>query len=216
MIKVKINNNSSREQSIGSRRGGEGGLDKADHQDNSPHCGAMKILHNSAQSLIKKINELNILAFDIQPVIICVSETLTNAEHTGAYLGINNYDIICRKDRQETKRGIGGGLLAYAKSNLGACEFEGEYMNNFNQCCEIKFRYSSHSYIHLILIYRPHNLYNGGDVAENNQVLIKAIKNLPSPFTLMGDFNYSDINWNTRSATFRMSKDFLDLVEEKF
>ena len=109
MIKVKIKNNSSqqtsnyqkrkgpppqsrqrgtkeknelnpcREQNIGSRQGGDGGLDKADHQDNSPHCGAMKILHNSAQSLIKKINELNILAFDIQPVIICVSETLKNA-----------------------------------------------------------------------------------------------------------------------------------------
>ena len=176
----------------------------------------MQILYTNAQSLIKKINELNILACDLKPDIICVNETWTNEEHSRAYLGINNYDIICRKDRKDTNRGIGGGLLIYAKNSLGACEFETEDMKDFNQCCGIKFKTSHHSYIHIILIYRPHNLYNGEDVTENNQNLLKSIKNLPAPYILVGDFNYSDINWNTKTATSRTSKDFLDLVEDKF
>ena len=131
-------------------------------------------------------------------------------------MGINNYNIICRKDRKDTNKGIGGGLLIYAKTSLGACEFESEEMKDFNQCCGIKFKSTAHSYIHLFLIYRPHNLYNGENVTENNYNLLKAIKNSPKQSVLIGDFNYSDIDWKNRTASAKISKDFLELVEDKF
>ncbi len=69
---------------------------------------------------------------------------------------------------------------------------------------------------HLFLIYRPHNLYNGENVTEKNYNLLKAIKNSPKQSVLIGDFNYSDIDWKNRTASAKISKDFLELVEDKF
>ena len=53
-------------------------------------------------------------------------------------------------------------------------------------------------------------------MTENNYNLLKAIKNSPKQSVLIGDFNYSDIDWKNRTASAKISKDFLELVEDKF
>ena len=107
------------------------------------------ILYLNANSLINKIDELRYTSFDNKPDIICVCETWSNDDTLNASLNIDEYNIICRKDRTDTQKDIGGGLLIYAKANLICKELTGKYLDNFNQFCAIHVKTNSNSYLNI-------------------------------------------------------------------
>ena len=65
------------------------------------------------------------------------------------------------------------------------------------------------------LVYRPHNLYNDSDVAANNNLLCDMLKKIPKGCVIVGDFNFSEIDWENNSSTAR-SRVFLDTVNDLF
>ena len=119
---------------------------------------------------MNKIDELRFVAEDIKPEFICLCETWTNDDILDAFLNLNGYTIACRKDRTDTMKGIGGGLIIYAKAGIIVSELRTEQINSYNQCCVISLN-NDHEIMHIVLVYRPHNLYNENDVKENNRQL---------------------------------------------
>ena len=165
--------------------------------------------------MINKIDELKHVSFDSKPDIICICETWTNSDTLNAFLSIDDYNIICRKDRTDTTNGIGGGLLVYAKKTLICKELTGDHFDQFNQCSAVDVKLQNGNNITVVLTYRPHNLYDEKDVTANNELLCKMIKSVPKQCVIVGDFNYSDINWNNNTCTAK-SKLFLDTVQDQF
>ena len=154
----------------------------------------MKILYGNVQSICNKIDELRGWVVDMVPDIICLVETWTNSDHTNAFLAIDGYEIVCRHDRSDTGRGIGGGLLIYSKASIPATESYAATFNQFNQCCSVKIPRKDDSF-ELVLVYRPHNLYDDKDVVQNNNLLCQLLRSVPKGSVIVGDFNCSDIDW---------------------
>ena len=162
------------------------------------------------------MEELRGIAFDLSPDFICVTETWTNSDHTDSYLSIKAYNIICRHDRKDTNAGTGGGLLIYAKDSLCVPESFQPVYELFNQCCSIKIPVNGRQNLELVLVYRPHRLYNSSvDVCENNSQLCNVINSVPKPCIILGDFNFSDISWELLSGDAH-SKQFLETIQSAF
>ena len=140
----------------------------------------LKILYFNAQSLVNKVNELNCTVVDLDPDLICVCESWTRNDISNAHLNVLNFDLVSRIDRKDTNRGIGGGLLIYAKNGLNVSVLKEEYLDEFNQCSAINVKNGKNSF-YLCLVYRPHNLYDDNSVRENNQKLCNVLKMLPKP-----------------------------------
>ena len=145
------------------------------------------VLYGNCRSVVSKIDELRVLVYELNPDIICINETWTNSQHTNGYLSINGFTIVCRHDRKDTQAGAGGGLLIYVKENLCAPESFEPIYKQFNQCCGVKIALSNGRNLELVLVYRPHNLYdNVTNVVDNNERLCEIIENIPKPFVIVG------------------------------
>ena len=160
------------------------------------------------------------MAYDIKPDFVFLNETWSNDEHSDAFLRIPGYEIICRKDRIDTANGIGGGLLLYMKIGLVCGEYVSSEMECFNQCCAVKISLSNCTELVLVLIYRPHNLYSNTNILDeetikNNSILCNLLVHLPKPSVIIGDLNYSCINWESLSCSTK-SKSFFDTVQDCF
>ena len=83
---------------------------------------------------MNKIDELNHVSIELKPDIVCISESWTNNDILDAFLKINGYNILCRQDRKDTTKGVGGGLLIYVKENITASEIHDESFDKYNQC----------------------------------------------------------------------------------
>ena len=96
----------------------------------------MKILYTNAQSVVKKMAELRANVEMKKPDVVALTETWTNADISNDFLHINDYEIVERKDREDTSRGRGGGILVYVKK--GICSWKEKIVGNFCQCVCIK------------------------------------------------------------------------------
>ena len=121
---------------------------------------------------------------------------------------------MSRKDRKDTKRGIGGGLLIFAKNELNVSELYADLLSEFNQFTAVFIKIGKDQ-LNLCLIYRPHNLYDSKDLIENNNLLCDLLKQFPKPFLIVSDFNFSDIDWDNGTATVKI-KDFYCSVQDSF
>ena len=176
-----------------------------------------KVVYTNAHSICNKMDELRCLVLDQNPDFIFVNETWTNDNHSDAFLKLDGYNIICRHDRTDTTEGIGGGLIIWAKGNLIVTEIRSNCLDVFNQCCSVNLSLADGTSVSLVLIYRPHNLYNTEVTErENNVKLCNILKSFTGPSLFIGDFNYSDIDWDHLSATNGSSREFLETVQDCF
>ena len=79
---------------------------------------SISVLYTNAQSLVNKINEMRAIVAINDPDIVIITETWSNESISNEYLSINGYDIIKRRDRNDTDKGRGGGILMYVKKSL--------------------------------------------------------------------------------------------------
>jgi len=96
------------------------------------------VLYLNAQSVIRKIDELQCVAEEKRPDIILITESWCNADITNAFLSIDNYELQAdlRVDRGDTERGRGGGLLTYVRKGLTILKIDAEY--HHVQCSVMK------------------------------------------------------------------------------
>ena len=142
-----------------------------------------------------------------KPDILAVTEAWTNESISDAYLGLEDYELIAREDRNDTAGGRGGGLLLYAEKNLHIWKLEIETV--FNQIAAIKMRCGCGD-VNLHLIYRSPN-----SSADNDAALYKYIREMQGTNILIGDLNFPDIDWANGTAGSRGRK-FHEATTEAF
>ena len=149
-------------------------------------------MYANAQSIASKLGELAATAKDLQPDLILLCETWCNDTVSNASLSIDDYrletDLRC--DRTDTKNGIGGGLLVYAKNELKILPCDSYSTSMFNQFCAFTIATRSEK-LNVILCYRPPSS-NPTNTAE----LCEILKRLKDNTILIGDINMPGIDWS--------------------
>jgi hypothetical protein len=77
----------------------------------------------------------------MDPDLVLVTETWCNDQITDAYLSLPGYELVSelRKDRYDTDRGRGGGLIVYARTGLSICVLPTDENNDASfQYCRFK------------------------------------------------------------------------------
>ncbi len=92
-------------------------------------------------------------------------------------------------DRVDTARGRGGGLLVYAGEEIRILKEDKKV--NFHQCCHFNVYDVS-----VCLKYRSPNA-----PPEAMKELVDLVKDVGKNTVLIGDFNLSDINWDTGKSS---------------
>ena len=71
----------------------------------------------NAQSVVKKMDELRTIAVMKNTDVIAITEAWTNESVDDNYLKVDGYELLERKDRADTDKGRGGGILVYVKKS---------------------------------------------------------------------------------------------------
>ena len=108
-------------------------------------------MYTNAQSVVNKINELRTVVLDLKPDLVFINEAWTHEDITKAYLSIDGYELISRKDRDDTSLGRGGGLLIYKANGLVASEIP--CSTEFNQVTAVSVS-SKPNLLTIYLFYR--------------------------------------------------------------
>ena len=181
-----------------------------------------RVLYGNTRCVLNKIDELSALVYEQKPEFVMIAEAWSNENLNDAYFRIPAYELLCRKDRNDTTDGKGGGLLIYAKMDIvgSVVEVNIPEFDSFNQCCAIKMCLNDNSHIVFALVYRPHHIYKDTIpqpefTAENNKMLCAILKKIPRPCVIVGDFNYSQIDWGVMSYD-SSSEEFVMAVQDNF
>ena len=172
-----------------------------------PQQHRLNIIYTNAQSIVNKINELRSVAYDLKPDIIMINESWTNSNITNAYLSIDGYELISRKDRVDTSNGRGGGLLLYAKAGLAVVELECKL--TFNQYLTVSI--ATHPVpLTLNLVYRSPN-----SSPDNNSELNNLVRSIKKTTVTIGDMNFSGIDWEG-GVSDSAGRDFFNSSQDAF
>jgi hypothetical protein len=144
-------------------------------------------LYLNAQSIVKKVDELQCVANLTRPDLILVTESWCNDSISNAFLSIDQYELQpeLRVDRGDTAGGRGGGLLVYARTGLAVLKFDSGV--SFHQHIVFKVRD-----VKVYLIYRSPNA-----PPEAMAGLAALVRGADSSSIFIGDFNLPDVNWTT-------------------
>ena len=80
----------------------------------------------------------------------------------------------------------------------------------------MKLPLKNNKVLSLILVYRPHKLYNGDQVIQNNELLCELLSKSERPAVIVGDFNYPDIDWINMTARNEQSKKLVNVIGDNF
>ena len=167
----------------------------------------IRVAFTNAQSIMNKMNEVRAVMATIDPDVFAVTEAWTNDEIGDDLLNIQGYELAARRDRNDTDRGRGGGILVYAKKNINLVVEDSN--TEFNQCVTVNMKFAEEN-VKLHVIYRSPN-----SSKNNDEALAKWVKEMRGQNVLIGDLNFPDIDWSTGS-TGSKGRDFLDATAERF
>ena len=167
----------------------------------------ISIMYTNAQSLVNKIDELRVLVNTNSPDIVIISEAWTNDSISSDYLSIGGYNIIERRDRNDTDKGRGGGLLMYVRNELYA--WKEECNTTFNQCGAIMVKCKKND-AQIIAVYLSPN-----STKNNDDELCEWIRGIRGNFVIIGDFNLPDIRWQSRCAGAK-GRRFMETLKDRF
>ena len=165
----------------------------------------VKVFVTNAQSIVNKIEELRAMVTVSKPDLIALTETWTHDGIGNEYLQITGYEIIARRDREDTEGGRGGEVIIYANNNLNAREIETK--SNFSQYVSIELKCRCEDvFVHAV--YRSPN-----SNSDNDAALISLIKEMRGNNIIIGDLNFPDVNWKNGTAGSK-GRPFLDATTE--
>ena len=160
--------------------------------------------------------EFRAVVYDIKPSIIMLCETFTRDDISKAFLSIDGYELIVRKDGTDTTRGIARGLLVYCRSDFKAAEFDDPVMDNFTECAGIQIPVRNQESIKIILVYRPpRNPFSESD-SNNTAKLCHILKSVKGPALFLGDFNFPGIDWDLMHSDNEGERHFINILQDQF
>ena len=110
-------------------------------------------MYLNARSIVNKI--LRVECATVKPDIILVTETFGRKDITDAYLVIDGYQMVVRKDRTDTEGGKCRGLLVYVIEGIPAGEMSIRGADSVIEYCGVSIPWGQGEELKLLCVYRP-------------------------------------------------------------
>ena len=163
----------------------------------------------NARSLVNKMSEIECYAHEVDPDIICITESWATADIANSELALDGYRIM-RNDRAHAK---GGGCLIYLKEGLTAVIMEELTHTSNTETLWCKISTVSGSNLLLGVCYKSPSANAESEMALHD-AMRKASECCES-MVIVGDFNHRTIDWRTLQSGAEGSA-FLDLTQDLF
>ena len=144
----------------------------------------------NARSIINKKNELNIMADDIQPHIIGITESWANNDITDAGFGLEGNVMLGKTELEE-----GEEECYYTSRKL----YQHVQLQEEPDCNEVIWckLVTGHTTVTIGVVYRCPNI-----TKQNNDKIHNAISEVSKgDCIILWDFNHGDIKWDTLQST---------------
>lgn len=167
----------------------------------------LSCLYANARSIMNKRDELELYAIEHKSDIIGITETWANEKISDSELNLQGYTLF-RKDRNDKK---GGGVILYVENSLSVTvreELVGELFNE-SLWCEIQ----TGSDKTLVGICYRNPLTTEGEDDDLRKIMDKISKEV---VVIMGDFNFSGINWDNMDGSNIRENKFIECVQDNF
>lgn len=166
----------------------------------------------NARSLLPKMDSFRCTVEIFKPDVIGITESWTTDEISNEELNITGYDLY-RQDRNGNHKG--GGVLLYVNSSLQSTAYTPA--SEFPEHVWCKLHLSSGQELHIGVCYRTPTpgIFNV-DLDNSLRQLVNDVSQ--KRLLLMGDFNYSNINWSQpyHTHTAEVSKLFVECLDDCF
>lgn len=184
---------------------------------NSEHTlqNKFKVLYTNADSLINKMDELQVAVGEHNPEIIMICEVIPksgNLKVTHELIKVEGYDVFTNIDKENNHRGI----VIYISMKLKAQEVSFDSDFTENTWCTVLL--TGRDELLVGYIYR-----SPSSMMENNKLLCELMqlvsKSRVKHVLIMGDFKFPDINWkraHVDSTSNNPSHMFLTATQESF
>ena len=156
--------------------------------------------------MIRKMGELRVVVAESRPDLVVLTETWTNDDINNDFLHIDGYQIVERRDRSDTERGRGGGIIVYSR---GVYAWSEETETEFSQCISIRVKRKTND-LNIHVVYRSPN-----SQLVNDALLCEWVRTRKGKALLIGDFNYPGIDWRNGSSCAR-GRQFYEACEDAF
>ena len=176
-----------------------------------------KVLYTNCRSILNKIDLLRTHVSVFLPDFVCLVETFCRQDITDAYLALEGYNLVSRKDGVDTVNGHCRGLLLYCKVGIRATKLDLEGIDSFTECTGVSIPWGNNGgSLSLVLVYRPPEIPGSAADAGNTEKMCQFMRGLVGNVVCVGDFNLPDINWELGWAGSEGSKMVLDVVQDMF
>ncbi|XP_068697553.1 uncharacterized protein [Montipora foliosa] len=160
---------------------------------NIPYCSTLKCLYMNSRSIGKKLNELQALSIG-NDLVFCV-ESWLNPNYLNCELLPSSADFtIYRRDRKNRR---GGGVFLAVKNRLPSIRRRDLETDAEILACEL--RPDSRRKILAVVFYRPQDT-DLEYLKQLKKTLLLASKAKFDQILVIGDFNLSEIDWQTGTA----------------
>ena len=152
-------------------------------------------MYVNARSIVNKVDELEIYINEEDLDIVGVTETWLTEEILTSEFSFEGYTLL-RKDRKDLVKTRGGGVAIYVKNDINVIERDDLNMQLFPESiwCELVIKGEKTL---LGVCYRPPD-----SSAENNEAMYSLINKIGrANVVIMGDFNFSELSWDSKSNT---------------
>ncbi len=173
----------------------------------------LSCFYTNARSLNNKLDEFNTVVSQLNPDIIGITETWATSNNFNEEFNVNNNYKVFRHDRPIGKKG--GGVMLLVKDTLQAVEDKCKHNQDSDVLetvwCNIKLNYRQTKFLKVGVCYRP-NVNEQSDL-----IMAKEIEwACKGDVLIMGDFNYSNIDWNIMNGMSRDENMFIDVVQDNY
>jgi exonuclease III len=158
-----------------------------------------------------KRDELQLLLREKKVDVLGLTESWTHDGISDAEISFSGYRMF-RKDRSNSAKTRGGGVLLYVKEEFTAQDLTRE-LDSENESLWIKIGTKESESVVIGICYRSPSAEK-----KESESLYRSIHNYTSNNStclILGDFNFSDINWNLMQSG-SLGKEFMDLIHDKF
>lgn len=172
-------------------------------------------MYANVRSIVNKMDYFCATVNELEPDIIGITESWVDGKIEDAEINLNGYDMFrCDRPLLTVK---GGGVLMYIKSDLQAVKVDLRSEFPEHVWCKIEMRNKKDSLFVGVCYRTPTEALFGQPIHSNLRELLAEVSS--KNFMLMGDFNYSHIDWNKnvceKEATEECRK-FLECVQDCF
>ena len=173
----------------------------------------LRILSTNARSLRNKIDELKAYVALEELDIICITESWVSETHFGDTLSeytIDGYRLFIYQ-----RLGCGGGIIIYVRMGLTCVENKNLKVSNQIESIWLDIGFSGCLKFRLGVFYQAPTVDAETDELIRNEIN-RGCESSKLPILIVGDFNFPDIEWETRLGNTTQSRQFIECLQDNY